>query len=115
MSNTPHLVLLNFTTFYGLHLVNAAHAREMLVTVVGPPERFERYPETPAAADYAIVCDLHDTPAALGHLDDAHQHTPFSGVFVNFDAEVELAARLAERLDLPWNTVAAAQRVHTSG
>jgi len=100
-----HVLLVNFTNFYGLPLLRAAEQRGVRVTVVGPDAAFGRHPDVAALADGRIVADLSHAhrERLLERVAAAHAADPFTGVFVTREDSVEVAAAVAAHLGLAWN------------
>lgn len=108
-STPQHLLLVNFTAFFSLPVIQAARERGMRVTALGPVTAFERFPEVAEIADGHIVADQDTVAVALAA--EAHRKERFTCLFVSKDDSVELAARLAAYLDVPWNTPEAIRRM----
>lgn len=102
-----HLLMVHFSAFNGLAVVQAARARGLRVTALGPAKAFEQAPEVAAAADRQIVADLHDPQAALGAVAQAHRAEPLTCLFVAREDLVHTAAVIAAGIGLPWNSLAA--------
>jgi biotin carboxylase len=108
-----HLLLVNFTEFYALPVLRAAHQRGIRVTALGPDEAFGRHPEVGIQADARIVADLgrDGRSRLLERVSTAHRSDPFTGVFVSREDAVEVAAELAAHLGLEWNKPGAVQNI----
>lgn len=108
-----HILSISFTELQLEPVIAAAHRRGAKITLAGSAQRFEQFAATAAKADDRIIVDLRDgdPDASLDLLVAAHRATPFAGLFVPADPEVLLAARLAERIGVPWNRVEAVERI----
>lgn len=111
--SSPHILSVSFTALQLDPLIAAAHARGVRVTLAGSAERFAQFAQTAARADERVIVDLRggDAEHCLDALAAAHQRTPFTGLFVPADPEALLAARLAERIGVPWNRVDAVRTI----
>lgn len=105
-----HILMVSFTDFSGLPLVRAAHARGVRVTLLGEASRFESNRTVSDEADGQVVAGLADE-ALLDRVATAHARDPFDGIFVAREVAVGPAARIAEHLGIPWNSVAAVERM----
>lgn len=106
-----HILLVSFTSFYGMPLLRAAHARGVRVTLLGEADLFERFPDVVAAADGRIVADLQDEAAFIPTVMASHRDDPFTALFVSREPAVIPAALLGEHLGIPWNSRAAGERI----
>jgi biotin carboxylase len=108
-----HILALSFTELQLEPVITAARARGARITLAGDERRFARFAATAARADGRVVVDPRggDPDAALDILAAAHRADPFTGLFVPADPEVPLAARLAARIGVPWNSTEAVGRV----
>jgi biotin carboxylase len=106
-----HLLMVSFTDFSGLPLVEAARPRGVRVTLLGEATRFEANRTVADAADGRVIVGLDDEMELLTAAAEAHARDPFSGIFVAREVAVGPAAHIAAHLGIPWNSVAATDRL----